>query len=177
MGATVIAGASSPAKLEVAKSLGADHCVNYARENLKERVSEITNGHMADVIYEPVGGDIFDKVGSLGTHGKCLRCVADEGRLLVVGFASGRIPKIPANLPLVKIFSIVGVAAGESMRRHPEKVKEMMERLKELTGKGLLKPRVQIFPLPKYKEAFRAMAERKLTGKAVIDWESNSAKL
>lgn len=113
LGANVIAGVGSDDKKEWVINAGADHVINYNTEDIKQRIGQITDNKFVDVIYELVGGDVFDK---------CLRCMGDQGRLLVVGFASGKIPSIPANLPLVKIFSVIGVASGESMRRHPELV-------------------------------------------------------
>lgn len=158
LGAKVIAAASSEEKLEVAKKLGADYTINYEKEDLKEEVGKITNNKFVDVIYEPVGGDVFEK---------CLRCVGDEGRLLVVGFASGKIPNVPANIPLIKGFSIVGVRSGESMRRHPEKTAEIAGKMIEWTSQGHLLPHVQVFDIDHFKEAFKLMADRKVVGKAV----------
>jgi len=165
--AKVIAAASSEDKLEVARQLGADYTVNYATEDLKEAVGKITNNKFADVVYELVGGDVFEKT---------LRCVGDEGRLLVVGFASGKIPNIPANIPLIKGFSIVGVRSGESMRRHPEKAMEIASKMIEWTSQGHLKPHIEIFNLNDFQLAFKALADRKIIGKAVIQIQ-NSSKL
>src|SRR5579864_7948058 len=92
MGAKVIACASSPEKLAVAKQHGADHLLDYSREDIRERVKGLTGGRGADVIYDPVGGDVFDA---------SLRCIAWGGRIIIIGFASGRIPQIPANIALV----------------------------------------------------------------------------
>jgi len=105
-GGIVIAAASSEEKLKVAKQVGADYVINYEIEDMKERVEKITSGKYADVIYDIVGGETFKK---------CLRCIGSEGRLLVVGFAGGDIPSVPANIVLIKGFSVVGVRAGESM--------------------------------------------------------------
>jgi len=171
LGATVIAAASSQEKLDVAKSLGADHLVNYEKEDLKDAVGKITNNKFVDVIYEPVGGDIFEK---------CLKCVGDEGRLLVVGFASGKIPNIPANIPLIKGFSVVGVRSGESMRRHPEKAMEIASKMVEWTSQGKLLPHIQVFDIERFRDAFKAVADRKVIGKAVIQLvgtSSSSSKL
>ena len=111
LGARVIAAVSSDAKAEVAADLGADETINYSVESLKERTKELTGGVGADVIYDPVGGDTFLE---------CLRCINWEGRILVVGFTSGRIPKAPMNLPLLKGCSIVGVFWGAYADRDPD---------------------------------------------------------
>jgi NADPH2:quinone reductase len=103
MGATVIAAASSAEKLSLASERGAEHLINYAAADLRQAVKEVTGGQGADVIYDPVGGDLFDA---------CLRAVAWGGRLLVIGFASGKIQSIPANLPLLKGSSVMGVFWG-----------------------------------------------------------------
>ncbi len=110
LGATVIATASTPEKLALAQAYGADHLINYTEENFVDRVKEITNKKGADVIYDPVGGDVFDQ---------SLRCIAWEGRLLIIGFASGRIPEMPANRALLKNCSAVGVFWGAYSQRNP----------------------------------------------------------
>jgi len=110
MGARVIAAASSAEKLEVAKNAGADELINYSEESLKDRVKELTGGKGADVIYDPVGGDLFDQA---------VRSINWKGRLLVIGFASGRIPEFPVNLALLKGSSIVGVFWGSFAAREP----------------------------------------------------------
>jgi NADPH2:quinone reductase len=107
LGCTVIAAASSDAKCAKAKEAGAHHVINYSTlSSLKDRVAEITDGKFADVIYEVVGGAIFKE---------CIRCIAPNGRLLVIGFASGTIPNVPANMVLVKGFSLVGVRSGQEV--------------------------------------------------------------
>ena len=111
MGARVIAAASSAEKLEVARAAGADELINYSSEDLKERVKALTGGQGADVIYDPVGGDLFDAA---------VRAINWNGRLLVVGFASGRIPELPVNLALLKGASVVGVFWGSFAQRQPQ---------------------------------------------------------
>jgi NADPH:quinone reductase-like Zn-dependent oxidoreductase len=107
LGCRVIAAASTEEKLSYAKKAGAHFCINYSNlKELKDKVSAATDGHMADVIYEVVGGDVFTE---------CIRCIAGGGRLLVVGFASGKIPSVPANMILVKGFSVVGVRSGQEV--------------------------------------------------------------
>merc|ERR1712003_8789 len=122
LGARVIAAASSDDKLEVCKKVGAEFVVNYSKEKLKDAVGKITNGAFCDVIYEPVGGEIFDQ---------CVRCVAMNGyaRLLVIGFASGTIPKLPVNMALIKGFDLVGVRMGAQMMIQPHLMTEMVESL------------------------------------------------
>jgi len=110
LGARVIAGASTSEKLALARSYGADELINYRSENLRDRLNEITNGGGVDVIYDPVGGDIFDQA---------VRRIAWEGRYLVIGFASGRIPALPANIALLKNASIVGTFWGAYLRHDP----------------------------------------------------------
>ena len=111
LGARVIATAGSEAKLAFAREQGADHALDYTDAAWVDRVKEITGGRGADVIYDPVGGDIFD----LST-----KCIAPEGRLLVIGFAGGRIPSIAANRVLLKNMSMVGVLWGGYVQTHPE---------------------------------------------------------
>ena len=103
MGAKVIATASTEEKLKIAKDYGADYCINYSEGQFKEKVKEITNNKGADIIYDPVGGEVFEQ---------SLRCIAWDGRLLIIGFASGKIANAPTNLPLLKNCSIVGVFWG-----------------------------------------------------------------
>ncbi len=160
MGATVIAGASSAEKLAVASTHGADHGINYASEDLRERVKALTQGHGADVVFDPVGGDAFDA---------SLRAIAWEGRLLVVGFASGRIPSAPANYVLVKNCAVIGVLWGASVRRDPALAHASFAELFSMYEAGKLKPLVsRTFPLERAAEALTLMMERKITGKLVL---------
>jgi len=123
-------------------------------------VKDLTDGKGADVIYDPVGGDIFDH---------SLRCINWGGRLLVIGFASGRIPNVHVNIPLIKGFSVIGVRAGEYGRRDPIKGKENIQAIHKIASEGYFSPHVcKIFPLERGKEAFRLMANRGVTGKVVI---------
>ena len=162
LGAKVIAAASSDAKLEVCKRAGADFTVNYSKENLKKAVGKITKNKFCDVIYEPVGGDIFDQ---------SVRCVAQTGyaRLLVVGFASGRIPTLPVNMALIKGFDLVGVRMGAQLAMQPHLKDEMVKDLVALASKGLLTPIVdKEYSLDNAKEAFKLMADRKVQAKVCI---------
>lgn len=162
LGARVIAAASSDEKLQACKRYGADHVVNYSKEALKDGVARITNGEGCDVVYEPVGGEIFDQ---------CVRCVASKGyaRLLVVGFASGTIPKLALNLALLKGFDLVGVRMGAQMGLQPDVQREMMAELLRMAGQGKLRPYVSAeIPGERFKEAFYLIEERKVVGKCCL---------
>lgn len=160
LGAHVIAAAGSAEKLAAATAAGAHATIDYTRENLADRVKELTDGRGADVIYDAVGGDIFDA---------CLRCIAWEGRVLVIGFASGRIPKIPANRLLLKGCSAVGVFWGAFATRDPEANRRNFERLFELYTRGAVRP--TIGATYAFEDAARAIVdleERRIVGKALI---------
>ncbi|CAE7837972.1 unnamed protein product [Symbiodinium sp. CCMP2592] len=162
VGAKVIAAASSDDKLEMCKKLGADYVVNYSKQKLKDAVGEITKGEFCDVIYDPVGGEIFDQ---------CVRCVTPKGyaRLLVVGFASGTIPKFGINMALIKGFDLVGVRSGAQLGLEPALARETMLELLRLASEGKLKPYVgSEFPVDRFREAFKLMEERKVIGKCCI---------
>ncbi len=161
LGATVIATASTPEKLAVAAAHGADHTINYREGGFRERVKELTGGRGADVIYDPVGGDVFDE---------SLRCIAWEGRLLVIGFASGRIPQIPAGLVLVKNISIVGLYWGAYARHNPRVLTDSLSALLTWYAAGKIRPHVSAtYPLDQTAEALRALLERRSTGKVVVE--------
>ena len=161
MGARVIAAASSPDKLAVAKAAGADALINYSEENLKDRVKELTGGQGADVIYDPVGGDLFDAA---------IRSIAWNGRLLVVGFASGRIPELPVNLALLKGAAVVGVFWGSFAQRQPQDNLANFQQLFAWFAEGKLKPLVsQTFPLERAADAINALATRQAVGKVVVE--------
>jgi NADPH2:quinone reductase len=160
LGARVIACASTDEKLAVCRAHGADETINYATEDLRERIKALTNGHGADVVYDPVGGPYTELA---------LRSIAWRGRLLVVGFAAGEIPKIPLNLTLLKGCAIVGVFWGDFTRREPRQFAEAMQRLGQWYAEGRLTPHIsQTFPLERAAEALRLMAERRVTGKVVL---------
>ncbi|MDR6624179.1 NADPH:quinone oxidoreductase family protein [Caulobacter segnis] len=160
LGARVIAASASDDKLEAVQALYAPDAVVNVTGGFRDRVKEITGGHGADVIYDPVGGDVFDE---------SVRCVAFDGRLLVIGFTSGRIPTISANMPLIKGFSVVGVRAGEYGRQFPEKGRENSQAVWRMADEGLIRPHVHAeVPLDRWREAFNLLAERKVVGKAVI---------
>src|SRR3977135_3136324 len=159
-GARVIATAGSADKVDFCLAQGADCALNYREANWVEQVKEITAGHGADVIYDPVGGDVFD----LST-----KCIASEGRLLVIGFAGGRIPTIAANRILLKNIAIVGVYWGGYLERPPEFMAEAKAALFAMYGTGQIKPIVsEHYPLSEAPAALRALAGRKTTGKVVL---------
>lgn len=160
MGATVIAAANGPERTALAAEHGADHLIDYSTENLRERVRDITDGNGCDVIFDPVGGQAFDVA---------LRCTAWEGRLIVIGFASGTIPQVPANILLVKNCGVLGFYWGAYRRREPERFKAAFKDLFKWFEKGTLKPHVsQTFPLEQAGEALRILADRKAKGKIVL---------
>jgi NADPH2:quinone reductase len=165
LGATVIATASSDEKLEFARARGADHTINYIMPDgkmggFREEVKALTDGQGADVIYDPVGGDVFDE---------SLRCIAWGGRLLVIGFTSGRIATVPSNIPLIKGFSVVGVRAGEYGRRDSAKGAENLETINRWASEGRFRPHIcQTFPLEQIEAALRTLEDRKALGKVVV---------
>src|SRR5262245_34701740 len=154
LGARVIACASSPDKLAVCRDHGADEMIDYAAEDLRERIKQLTAGRGPDVIYDPVGGPYTEPA---------LRSIGWRGRLLVVGFAAGDIPTIPLNLTLLKGCSIVGVYWGEFSRREPQRFAESMRQLARWFAEGKLRPHVSAaFPLDRAADALMLMAERKV---------------
>lgn len=160
MGARVIAAASSPEKLETCRQSGADSTIDYAREDLKERVKALTNGAGADVIYDAVGGPYSEAA---------LRAAAWNGRLLVIGFAAGEIPKIPLNLTLLKGASIVGVFWGQFTMRAPAAALAQFRQLLDWIAAGKLAPRIHAaVPLAEAGAALRQLLDRKVQGKIVL---------
>ncbi len=163
LGARVIAAASTPEKLAVCREHGATDTVCYgpsATVPLRDAVKELTGGKGADVIYDPVGGDLFDA---------SLRCIAWKGRILVVGFASGRIPQAPANLALIKGCSIVGVFWGAFAEREPDVFTANMFQLYQWVVSGELRPYVsETFPLAHGVDALRRVERREVVGKIVL---------
>tara|TARA_B110000503_G_C7172961_1_gene425339 strand:- start:2014 stop:2991 length:978 start_codon:yes stop_codon:yes gene_type:complete len=160
MGAKVIAAASTDEKLELCKKLGADEVINYSKENLKDVIKALTGGKGVDVVYDPVGGDYAEAA---------IRGMAWNGRYLVIGFASGPIPKIALNLTLLKGCSIVGVFWGRFVGEEPEVNLKNIETLWELFSSGKISPVVtDSFPIEQYEEAFNCMIERRARGKVII---------
>ena len=164
MGATVIATASSAEKLAVAAEHGADHLVNYAEEDIRERVVALTGG--ADVVYDPVGGDAFTA---------SLRCINPGGRLLVIGFASGTVPQIPANHLLVKDASALGFSLGQMRKHQPDAVRAAMRELLGWCADGRLRPHVsRVLPFEEFQDAMRLLRDRRSTGKVVLRMREES---
>ena len=163
LGATVIAAASSDEKLAHAQEHGADHLVNYSTEDLRERVKALTDGRGADVIYDPVGGDIFEA---------SMRCIAWNGRLLVIGFASGRIAEAKTNIVLLKEMSVVGVAWGAFAFRDPAANRAYFAELLRWYEAGALNPLVsRRLPLAEAPAALEAFRTRSVVGKQVLTVE------
>lgn len=161
MGAKVIAAASSDEKLEFVNRLQPDALLNYGDGDLKEKVKALTDDKGADVIYDPVGGDLFDQ--------SC-RCINWNGRLLVIGFASGRIPEYKANLALLKGSSMVGVFLGRFRKEEPQEYERNFAELLRLYDEGKLSPIVtESFPMNDYVEAFKVFSERRVMGKVTLE--------
>jgi NADPH2:quinone reductase len=159
-GAHVIATAGGAHKVKVCLELGADHAVDYTAEDFVPVVKEVTGGHGADIVYDPVGGDVFDK---------SRKCIAFEGRLLVVGFTSGRIPEVPANHMLVKNYSVVGLHWGLYRKHDPALFGMVHEQLTRLVDEGHIDPLVsQALPLEEAPAALKALADRSTVGKVVL---------
>jgi NADPH2:quinone reductase len=160
MGARVIAAASSDEKLEFAKSAGADEFINYSDVPLKERVKELTRGKGADVVYDPVGGELAEQA---------FRAMAWHGRYLVIGFACGEIPKFAANIALLKEASIIGVWWGTWATKNPQLQTQNMLEMAEMVKGGTLTPRVtESYTLDDFRNAFSAITERRARGKVTL---------
>ena len=161
LGARVVAAAGGPEKLEFARACGADHAIDSGEEDFVARVLELTDGAGADVIYDPVGGDTFDR---------SLKCIAWNGRLLVIGFASGTIPEVKTNRILLKNISVIGLHWSAFPERQPERIPEIFAELLELHASGLIEPVIYgRFALDEVPTALRALASRKTHGKVIIE--------
>lgn len=161
MGASVIAAAGGPEKLAVAREYGADHLVDYREGQLRDHVRELTDGRGADVTFDPVGGDMTDEA---------IHCINWRGRILIVGFAAGRIASLPANLPLLKGAEIIGVAYHRFFIVEPERGHANMMQLMQWYDEGAFRPHHSIVqPLAEAPAALRAMAERRSTGKIILN--------
>ncbi|THD76167.1 MAG: NADPH:quinone oxidoreductase family protein [Bradyrhizobium sp.] len=159
LGAIVIAAASSEDKLAVAQAKGADHLVLYGREPFRDAVKRITDGRGADVVFDPVGGEIFEN---------SLRCIAWGARLLVIGFTGG-IGLARTNLLLMKGSSVLGVRAGEAVRKNPALGQERMRALMEWAEAGKVRPNVSHrLPLEDYAKAMRLLVDRKAIGRVAL---------
>ena len=160
MGARVIAAASSKEKLDFAVSAGADETINYSEGPLKETVKELTDGNGADVVYDPVGGELADQA---------FRATAWHGRYLVIGFACGDIPSFPANIALLKEASIIGVWWGTWAAKNPKLQMQNVMEMAKLIADGILTPRVtESYALDDYADAFKAITGRRARGKVIL---------
>jgi NADPH2:quinone reductase len=160
MGATVIAAASTDEKLEFCRELGATAVINYTSEDLKESIRELTAGRGADVVYDPVGGELTESA---------FRAIGWNGRYLVVGFSSGTIPQLPLNLPLLKHASVVGVFWGAWTEQDPKDHASNMGELYQMVQAGRIKPRIDaVYELEQHDEAFAHIADRRVKGKVVL---------
>ncbi len=160
MGARVIAAASSEEKLAFCRQHGDDDTINYAQENLRERLRELTDNKGVDVVYDPVGGDYTEPA---------LRSLAWKGRLLVIGFTAGDIPRPPLNLPLLKGASIVGVFYGAFQVQEPERFRALMAELLGWLQEGRIRPSITTrYPLDQAPQALRDIQDRRVTGKVVV---------
>lgn len=161
LGAHVIATTGSPEKVAQLKAASEADAVILAEGRFREQVAELTDGALCDLVYDPVGGDIFDE---------STRCVAFGGKLLVIGFAGGRIANISTNIPLIKGFSVVGVRAGEYARRFPDRGRAIREAVATLAADGRLNPHIdRTLSLENWREAYKAMADRRIVGKIVLE--------
>ncbi|MBE0550087.1 MAG: NADPH:quinone oxidoreductase family protein [Rubrivivax sp.] len=160
MGARVIAAASSDDKLALCTAHGADATINYQTEDLRARIKALTGGRGIDVVYDPVGGDLSEPA---------LRSMAWNGRFLVVGFAAGRIPSLPLNLPLLKGCAIVGVFWGAFTRHEPARNAANLQELLQWWQQGRLRPHVSaVYPLERAADALNDLLQRRVQGKAVL---------
>jgi NADPH2:quinone reductase len=159
MGARVIAAASSDEKLDFARAAGADELINYTSQALKDSVKELTGGGV-DVVYDPVGGELSQQA---------LRALAWHGRHLIIGFASGDIPQLPANIALLKEARIIGVWWGTWAARNPDLQIQNMSELAALVSDGTLNPGItESFPLDEFERAFQLISERRALGKVIL---------
>ena len=162
LGATVIATASSDEKLAIAKSRGADHLVRYDREPFRDAVKRITDGRGADVVFDPVGGEVFEN---------SMRCIAWGARLLVIGFTGG-IGSAKTNLLLIKGASVLGVRAGEAVRKNPALGEVRLKALLAWAEEGKLRPNISHrLPLEDYAKAMRLLLDRKAIGRVALVME------
>lgn len=161
LGARVIAATGVEDKRERIAQLYKPDAVVLSEGRFREQVSEITDGALCNIVFDPVGGDVFDE---------CTRCVSFAGKLVVVGFTSGRIAEIATNIPLIKGFSLVGLRAGEYARRFPERGSAINQAIAELSEAGRITPAIdRTLSLSRWREGFEAMANRDLVGKVVFE--------
>lgn len=160
LGAKVIAAAGTDEKCAIAREIGADVAVNYATQSLRDEVKAATGGTGADVVFDPVGGDAFIQ---------STRCINWEGRILIIGFASGEVAQAATNMILVKNFSVIGAVFGEHSERFPAGTRQRLEAILPEVATGRLKPRVwKTFPLEGVQDALREIQDRRVVGKMVL---------
>lgn len=161
LGARVIAATGVETKHAAIANAVAPDAVITAEGRFREQVAELTGGKLCDIVFDPVGGDVFDE---------STRCVSFAGKLIVVGFTSGRIAEVATNIPLIKGFSVVGLRAGEYARRFPERGKAINEAIAKLASDASITPAIdRTLPLSRWREGFDAMAARELVGKVVFE--------
>lgn len=160
LGAKVIATSGREEKLAQIETAVSPDAAILAHGRFREQVAEITGGALADIVFDPVGGDVFDE---------STRCTAFGGQLQVIGFTSGRIATLASNIPLIKGFSVVGVRAGEYARRFPQRGRAIAGAVGKLAAEGRISPHIdRTLPLDRWREGFAAMASRELVGKVVF---------
>lgn len=160
LGATVIGSARGQERLDIVKAHGADHIIDTSSEDLRTRIKELTDGKGADVVFDPIGGDVFKA---------SLRSLAWEGRLIIIGFAGGDIQQIPANILLVKNVSTIGFYWGSYRQHAPDRVRQGFETLLGWQVQGKIKPHISMAcPVEQFRDAFEALSKRKSTGKVVL---------
>jgi NADPH2:quinone reductase len=160
LGARVIATAGTSEKLEVCRQCGAEFMINYQTDDFVEKVNQTTDGHGADVIFDPVGGDVFDQ---------STKCIAWEGRIMVVGFTSGRIPEIRTNKILLKNMSVIGLWWGNYRFHNLQLIEETQERLYQMYADGAIKPVIHsVYDLKDLPEALKLIENRESYGKVII---------
>ncbi|QZD92527.1 NADPH:quinone oxidoreductase family protein [Qipengyuania xiapuensis] len=160
LGAKVIAATHREDKLDALRRIARPDAAILNTGRFREEVSDLTDGRLCDLVFDPVGGDVFDE---------STRCVTFGGKLLVVGFVAGRIPEIAVNIPLIKGFSVVGVRAGEYARRFPERGRRVAEAVDKLASEGRITPHIdRTLPLAQWREALTAMERGEIVGKIVL---------
>jgi NADPH2:quinone reductase len=160
LGLRVIAGVGSDDKADFVRGYGACDVINYGREDLRERIKSITRGEGVDVGFDNVGGTIFEQMARLMKWG---------GRLMPIGFASGEIPSVPMNLPLLKNYSIVGVFSGAWIEKFPEQAARMNDALAQLLAEGKIRPHIdRVLSLEQVRDAMRTVADRTVQGRIVL---------
>jgi NADPH2:quinone reductase len=165
LGARVAATAGGPDKLEICRKAGADHVIDYRSESFREVVLALTDGRGADVIYDSIGGDVFDE---------STRAIAFEGRLLVIGFAGGRIPTIAANRIMLKNISVVGLNWGAYRDAHAHVVREVHDEILGLHRRGLIDPVIfATYPFADLPRALEDLESRRSFGKLVIETDGD----